>query len=81
MSLGGAGYSQALQDAITYAWQRNVVVVAAAGNGNTNALTFPAGAQFAIGVAATDSNNNRASFSNFGSLADLYPPGVGITSS
>ncbi|MEK7750452.1 MAG: S8 family serine peptidase, partial [Acidobacteriota bacterium] len=36
MSLGGAGYSQALQDAIRYAWQRNSLVVAAAGNAGSS---------------------------------------------
>ena len=43
MSLGGAGYSQTLQTAINYAWQRNSVVIAAAGNSATAALFFPAG--------------------------------------
>jgi len=32
LSLGGAGYSQAMQSAVNYAWQHNVLVVAAAGN-------------------------------------------------
>ncbi len=80
MSLGGAGYSQSLQDAVRYAWNRNVVVVAAAGNSSTNSLFFPAGANFAIGVAATDSSNNRASFSNFGNSVDIAAPGVSILS-
>lgn len=80
ISVGGPGYSQALQDAITYAWQRNVLVVAASGNSNTSSLTFPAGAQFAMGVAATDSGNNRGSFSNFGPSVDIAAPGVGILS-
>ena len=80
MSLGGAGYSQTLQDAIAYAWQRNVLVVAAAGNSNSNTLTFPAAAQFAMGVAATDSGNAKASFSNFGPSVDIAAPGVSILS-
>lgn len=80
MSLGGAGYSQSLQDAINYAWQRNTLVVAAAGNSNVSTLTFPAGANHAIGVAASDSTNNRASFSNYGSYVDIAAPGVSILS-
>jgi hypothetical protein len=80
MSLGDAGYSQTIQDAVNYAWQRNAVVVAAAGNSNTNSLFFPAGANNATGVAATDSNDAKASFSNFGPSVDIAAPGVGILS-
>ncbi|MEP7362966.1 MAG: S8 family serine peptidase [Acidobacteriota bacterium] len=80
MSLGGAGYSQLLQDAVAYAWERNVVVIAAAGNSNTGALFFPAGANFVLGVGATDSADARASFSNFGFGLDGMAPGVSILS-
>jgi subtilisin family serine protease len=80
LSLGGDGYSQTLQDAVNYAWQRNVLVVAAAGNANTNTLNFPAGANHAIGVAASDQSNNRAPFSNFGSYVSIAAPGVNIIS-
>ncbi|MCX6592434.1 MAG: S8 family serine peptidase [Acidobacteria bacterium] len=80
LSLGGNGYSQSLQDAVNYAWARNVMVVAAAGNANTNTLFYPAGAHHAVGVAATDVANNKASFSNFGDNVDLAAPGVSILS-
>jgi thermitase len=80
MSLGGAGYSQTLQDAVTYAWQKNTLVVAAAGNSASSSLFFPAGANHAVGVSATDSSNNLASFSNFGNSVQLAAPGVGILS-
>ncbi len=80
MSLGGAGYSQTMQDAINYAWSKDTVVVAAAGNNNSNTLFFPAGAAHAVGVAATDTANNRALFSNYGSGVDIAAPGVGILS-
>jgi subtilisin family serine protease len=80
LSLGGAGYSQTLQTAVNYAWQRNTLVVAAAGNSATSALFFPAGANHAIGISATDAGNNLASFSNFGNSVHLAAPGVGILS-
>ena len=80
MSLGGAGYSQSLQDAINYACQRNVLVVASAGNSNSSGLVFPAGANCTVGVAATDSGNNKASFSNFGDSIDIAAPGVSVLS-
>jgi thermitase len=80
ISLGGAGYSQALQNAINYAWQNNVVVVAAAGNSSTGSLFFPGGANHAMGIAATDSSNNLASFSNYGNDIAVAAPGVSILS-
>ncbi len=80
LSLGGVGYSQTFQDAVTYAWQRNSLVVAASGNTDTNKLFFPGGANHALGVAAVDSNNNKAGFSNYGNGVDVAAPGVSILS-
>src|SRR5271166_3249428 len=50
MSLGGPGYSQTLQAAITYAWQHDVLVVAAAGNSGSSSPFFPAAAGFATAI-------------------------------
>jgi thermitase len=80
MSLGSFGYSQTLQDAVTYAWQHNAVVVAAAGNNASSALFFPAAANHVVGVAAIDNTGNRASFSNHGDYVDVAAPGVNIYS-
>ncbi len=80
LSLGGDGYSQTFQDAVTYAWQRNSLVVAASGNTDTNKLFFPGGANHALGVAAVDSSNNKAPFSNYGFGVDVAAPGVSILS-
>lgn len=79
-SWGSPNYSQAMQDAITYAWQRNTLVVAAAGNSASSGLFFPADATYAVGVAATDSSNNPANFSNYGDHIRVAAPGVGILS-
>jgi thermitase len=80
MSLGGAGYSQTLQNAINYAWSKNVLVVAAAGNAGSNALFFPGGANHALGIAATDNTDNWATFSNYGNQVAVGAPGVDILS-
>ena len=80
MSVGEPQYSQTLQDAVNYAWQRNCLVVAAAGNNNANEVFFPASANHAMGVAATTNNDSLASFSNFGVVVDVAAPGVGIWS-
>jgi thermitase len=80
LSLGGPGYSQTLQSAINYAWQKNVLVVVAAGNSSSSGLFFPAGANYAIGVAATDTNDALANFSNFGQAIAVGAPGVNVLS-
>jgi subtilisin family serine protease len=80
LSLGGAGYSQTLQAAVNYAWQHNALVVAAAGNSSTSGLFFPAGANYAVGVSATDSTNAFANFSNYGPAIKIAAPGVAVLS-
>lgn len=80
MSLGGSPSSQALEDAVNYAWSKGVVVVSAAGNSGSSAPSYPAYYTNSIAVAATDSNDTKASWSNFGSWVDVAAPGVSIYS-
>ncbi len=80
MSLGGPSDSQLLRDAITYAWNKGVVLVAAAGNSGSNSPSYPAYFPNVLSVAATDQNDAKASFSNYGSWVDVAAPGVGIYS-
>lgn len=88
MSLGGSDYDPALALATTYAYDRGVVVVAAAGNcgsgteqGCENApagsMTYPALNDHVISVGATTSNDQRASFSSYGPGLDIVAPGSG----
>ncbi|MEU1279653.1 S8 family peptidase [Streptomyces sp. NPDC005805] len=79
-SLGG-GYSQALNNAATNLANSGVHLAVAAGNDNRNACNYsPASAAGTITVAASDSSDRKASFSNWGNCADIYAPGVSITS-
>ncbi len=79
MSLGGSAYST-LDTAIDNLFNNGYVPVVAAGNSNTDACTSsPARAGKAITVAATDSTDTRASYSNYGSCVDLFAPGSQIT--
>jgi subtilisin family serine protease len=80
MSLGG-GLFPPLDNAVTASIAANVHYSVAAGNSNLNACTFsPAATPNATTVGATDINDNRAAFSNFGPCLDLFAPGVGIVS-
>lgn len=73
--------SQAVHDAVEYAHNKRVVIVAAAGNSNSDVGSFsPAGEEKVITVAATDSNDQKASFSNYGTKIDVAAPGVDILS-
>lgn len=75
MSLGGGGDSQLMRDAIKYAHDKGVVIIAAAGNENRNSASFPARYPDVISVSATDSAGNKAPYSNFGAGVDISAPG------
>lgn len=80
LSLGGPGDSQTLQNAINFARGKDNVVVASAGNDNSNNKIYPAAYDNVIAVAATNSNDRPASFSNYGDWIELSAPGVNIVS-
>lgn len=77
-SLGTPHHSAALESKLQEAQSRGIVLVAAAGNTNGGTLMYPAAYAPVISVAATDQNDNFASFSSVG--AEIAAPGVGITS-
>lgn len=78
LSLGCNCDTQAMEDAVDYAWDSGSVVVAAAGNSSTSTTFEPASYDNAIAVGAVDENNNIASFSNYGNWVDVTAPGVEI---
>jgi subtilisin family serine protease len=81
MSLGAAGFSQSLYNAIQSATNAGVTFVVAAGNSAANAANFsPAGFDNVITVSALNSNNTFAYYSNYGSVIDLIAPGTSIPS-
>ncbi|KAK6518800.1 serine protease [Arthrobotrys conoides] len=85
MSLGGNGRATGALRAMEKCIQAGMHFSVAAGNDNADACSFwPAGfsAQIPIiTVGATDINDNRARFSNFGRCVDIHAPGVAIISS
>jgi hypothetical protein len=92
LSLGGAGFAAdaTLSNAIAYAYNHGVLIVSAAGNDladhglNLDSSTvYPIcadnGRNMVLGVAATDSNDLKADFSNFGhNCVDISAPGQRI---
>ncbi|HCC78613.1 MAG: hypothetical protein A2X25_09865 [Chloroflexi bacterium GWB2_49_20] len=80
LSLGGPMPSSMLEEAVNYAYDKGVTLVAAAGNSGSNSVLYPARYPHVIAVAATDGSNNHAAFSNFGPEVDVSAPGVGIYS-
>ena len=73
--------SVAMDDAVKYEHDKGMVMVAAAGNDNSDAISFsPTSADYAVSVAASDSNDAKASFSNWGERIDVAAPGVYILS-
>ena len=80
LSLGAGTGAQQLQDAVNYAWNRGCLVVAAAGNDGSSSPQYPAYYTNCIAVAATDSTDTLASFSQYGSWVDIAAPGVNILS-
>ena len=92
MSLGGNEYDDALKTATDYAYNHNVVVVAAAGNCGAGTepncsglpagiMGYPALNDHVISVGATTYSDQRASFSSYGPDLDVVAPGSGTISS
>jgi subtilisin family serine protease len=80
MSFGTLVDSNAIHNAVNYALSHGVVLVASAGNSNTSATQFPAAYSGVTGVSATNLQDVKASFSNYGWYVGVDAPGVRIVS-
>lgn len=78
LSLGGDADDPFLEDACKYAFDRGVVLAAAAGNDASSVLYPAAYDKYVLAVAATDYNDEPADFSNFGPEVDVAAPGIYI---
>jgi len=79
LSLGGEENSEALQDAVDYGHAEGVLLMAATGN-TGKPVFYPAACDHVLGVGATDVNDVRPEFSNYGPGIDVAAPGVSIYS-
>lgn len=80
MSLGGGRASKTEDRAYTAAYNKGALIIAATGNDGA-AVSYPAAYASVVGIGATDINDAKADFSNFGSEVDLVGPGVHVLSS
>ncbi|NWJ98488.1 MAG: S8 family serine peptidase [Chloroflexi bacterium] len=78
LSVGGSNRSEVLGEAIRYAQNKGVIIVAAAGNQAIGAPTYPAAYSGVIGVGATDASDRVTNFSNFGADVSVVAPGAAI---
>ena len=78
LSSGGSGSSAPLTGAINNAIAAGVIFVTITHNDGTSIITYPGNLTSAITVGATDRDDVRCNFSNYGSAIDLVAPGLDI---
>lgn len=79
ISLGTDFEDPYLREAVLYAMAHDVIVVAAAGNDGCNCMVYPANYPEVVAVGASNSSNNPASFSSYGSELDIIAPGQNMS--
>ena len=72
--------TDAIEKAIDYAKQKNVLIICASGNDSSNNLSYPSSNEYVIAVGGIDRNNRRAPFSNYGNNLSVVAPGIDIFS-
>ena len=80
MSLGGGGSSSAEGSAMQGFVDDGMLLVAAAGNDGNSTKSYPASYSAVMSVAAVDSNENHASYSQYNSAVEIAAPGSSVYS-
>ena len=78
MSVGGFPYSQAIQDAVNYAWSKGAVLVGAAGNNRRDETFYPASFDHVVSVSATQPEDEFSNWSSYGPKVDVSAPGSSV---
>ncbi|MBU2464618.1 MAG: S8 family serine peptidase, partial [Candidatus Edwardsbacteria bacterium] len=78
MSFGSVTSSAILSNAVNYAINRGVPMVAAVGNQSNSSVFYPAAYPNVIAVSGVDRNDNYPSFANYGNNIDLVAPATDI---
>ncbi len=79
MSLGGPS-SYLMEKAVDYAFDKGTFVIAAAGNSSSTYISYPASYEKVFAVGASDSEDEKADFSDYGEGLEVVAPGVDILS-
>ena len=79
ISMASYGDSPLVQDAVAYATEKQVLIVAAAGNEGFSNPAYPAAYDSVIAVGAIDAAGQHLTFSNTGDAIDVGAPGFEIT--
>ena len=80
MSFGFNFYSQIFKELVDKAYERGIVLVAAAGNEGSDTILYPAKYEKVIAVGATTENDELASFSSYGFDIAVVAPGEDVLS-
>ena len=80
MSLGGSGSSQSEATAMQQFVDGGMILVAAAGNDGNSSKSYPASYDAVVSVAALDSSETVASYSQFNDQVELSAPGSSVLS-
>jgi subtilisin family serine protease len=80
LSLGGKFASSAEEQAINYAWDQDLVIVASSGNDGSGRVSYPAAFANSIAVGSTNWKDQLAPYSNKGSALDVVAPGGDMSS-
>ncbi|SER41775.1 Serine protease, subtilisin family [Salipaludibacillus aurantiacus] len=80
LSLGDDHDSKLMHDAVKYAYDRDVVIIAATGNDNVRIPMYPAAYEEVLAVGSLNMRNRRSFYSNFGNHIDVTAPGEHIPS-
>lgn len=80
MSFSGTAFSQAEEDAVSYALSKGCVLAAAAGNNGQIGIFYPAGYDGVLGISSYNTYRQLSAFSNRGDFIDLAGPGEDILS-
>ena len=78
ISLELQNFSEELEQAINFAWDKGVIVIAAAGNDARDKSVYPAFSKNCIAVGAIRQNNELAPLSNYGDWVDVVAPGFDL---
>ena len=78
LSLGSPSGSFAMQQAVNYARQNGVYLIASVGNDGQGQISYPAKYDGVIAVSAVDKKENYLDFANRGEEVDISAPGLNI---